>query len=77
MVRRVDQRHLRESRALVPRLCVFGDAADQEKEPERESYCSGGQHVHLPFRANPGCWLDRPVAMSQRGLSLEAVAAAA
>ncbi len=52
----LDQRRVRhrEPLALVPGLCVFGDAADQEKEPEHKSYCSGGQHVHLPFRRRPG-----------------------
>ena len=75
-VRRVAQRCLRESRALVPRLCVFGDAANQEKEPEHKSYCSGRQHVHLPLRAHARCMGDRLVAMSQRELGLEASAAA-
>jgi len=62
----LDQRRVRhrEPLALVPGPCVFGDAADQEKEPEHKSYYSGGQHVHLPFGRRPGV----PVAPRDRSV---------
>jgi hypothetical protein len=59
----LDQRRVRhrEPLALVPGLCVFGGAADQEKEAEHKSYCSGGQHAHLPFGRMGGCVAWHPV----------------